>query len=140
MEEQTVMRDMLTDTRTIALVGASDKLHRASYGVMRFLQEKGYRVIPISPRLAGLELLGETVYAQLADVNEPLDMVDLFINSSAAGPITDDAIAAGAKYIWMQLGVINEEAAARAREAGLRVVMDRCPAQEWSRLGMSASA
>ena len=130
------MRDILNSARTIAVVGASDKEHRASYGVMKFLQTKGYRCIPVSPRLAGRELLGETVYGHLGEIPVPVDMVDMFVNSEIAGGATDDAIAIGAKAIWMQLGVINEQAADRARAAGLKVVMDHCPAQEWARLGL----
>ena len=137
MNEQQLMRDILTSSRTIAVIGASDKAHRASHGVMRFLQDKGFRCIPVSPRLAGQELLGETVYATLADIPEPIDMVDMFINSEAAGKLTDDAINIGAKAVWMQLGVINEAAAERARSAGLSIVMDRCPAQEWAALGLA---
>ena len=128
------MREVLTATKTIAVIGASDKAHRASYSVMQFLQNKGYRCIPVSPRLAGQTLLGEKVYASLADIPESVDMVDMFINSEAAGSLTDDAIAIGAKAVWMQLGVINEAAAERARAAGLKVIMDHCPAQEWGRL------
>ncbi len=124
---------ILSETRTIAVVGASDKSHRASYGVMQFLQNEGYRCIPVSPRLAGLTLLGETVYAALEDIDVAIDMVDLFINSKAAGALTDSAIAIGAKSVWMQLGVINEAAASRATAAGLNVVMDRCPAIEIKR-------
>ncbi len=112
------MRDILQSAKTIAVVGASDKPSRASHGVMKFLQGKGYRCVPISPRLAGRELLGETVYAALADIPFAVDMVDLFVNSEAAGEITDQAIAIGAGSVWMQLGVINEAAAARARSAG----------------------
>ena len=134
MNNDDLMREVLTSTKTIAVIGASDKTHRASYGVMQFLQDKGYRCIPVSPRLAGQTLLGEKVYASLADIPEPVDMVDMFINSKAAGSLTDDAIAIGAKAVWMQLGVINEAAAERAREAGLKVIMDHCPAQEWGRL------
>ena len=134
MNNDDLMREVLTATKTIAVIGASDKAHRASYGVMQFLQGKGYRCIPVSPRLAGQTLLGEKVYAKLADIPEPVDMVDMFINSEAAGSLTDDAIAIGAKAVWMQLGVINEAAAERARAAGLKVIMDHCPAQEWSRL------
>lgn len=130
------MRDILGMVKTIAVVGASDKAHRASYGVMQFLQGKGYRCIPVSKRLAGKTLLGETVYGKLADIPDPVDMVDLFVNSKLAGPVTDEAIAMGAKVVWMQLGVINEAAAARARAAGLQVIMDHCPAQEWRRLGL----
>ncbi len=137
MNEQQLMRDILVNSRTIAIIGASDKAHRASHGVMQFLQSKGYRCIPVSPRLAGQELLGETVYATLADIPEPTDMVDMFINSEAAGKLTDDAINIGAKAVWMQLGVVNEAAAERARNAGLNIVMDRCPAQEWTALGLA---
>ncbi|MGI9290792.1 MAG: CoA-binding protein [Gammaproteobacteria bacterium] len=130
------MKKILGESQTIAVIGASDKQHRASYGVMRFLQEKGFRCIPVSPRLAGKELLGETVYASLADIPERVDMVDMFINSTAAGALTDDAIEIGAKFVWMQLGVVNEAAAERARDAGLEIIMDRCPAQEWGALGL----
>jgi predicted CoA-binding protein len=136
MTNDELMREILTNTQAIAVVGASDKAHRASFGVMKFLQEKGYRCIPVNPRLAGKTLLGEQAYGRLADIPEPIDMVDMFINSEAVGPLTDDAVAIGAKAIWMQLGVINNAAAERARAAGLKVVMDRCPAQEWSRLGL----
>lgn len=125
------IRQLATRVRTIALAGASDKPHRASHGVMAFLQGKGYRVIPVSPRLAGGTLLGETVYASLRDIPEPVDMVDIFRNSADAAESTDDAIAIGASIVWMQLGVVNEAAAQRAREAGLTVVMDRCPAIDW---------
>jgi predicted CoA-binding protein len=131
-----VMRDILAKAKTIAVVGASDKAHRASHGVMQFLQEKGFRCIPVSPRLAGKILLEEKVYASLKDIPEAVDMVDLFVNSELAGPMTDDAIAIGASAVWMQLGVINETAAEKARAAGLQVVMDHCPAQEWGRLGL----
>jgi len=136
MTDDELMREILTDTQTIAIVGASDKAHRASYAVMKFLQDKGYRCIPVSPRPAGKTLLGEQAYARLADIPEPVGMVDMFINSKAVGPLTDDAVAIGAKAVWMQLGVLNEDAAERARAAGLKVVMDHCPAQEWDRLGL----
>jgi predicted CoA-binding protein len=136
MTNDELMREILTNTQTIAVVGASDKTHRASFGVMKFLQEKGYRCIPVNRRLAGKALLGEQAYAQLADIPEPVDMVDMFINSDAVGPLTDDAVAIGAKAVWMQLGVVDNAAAERARAAGLKVVMDRCPAQEWDRLGL----
>jgi predicted CoA-binding protein len=129
------IRDLLTATRTIAMVGASDRPDRPSHKVMSFLQAHGYRVIPVNPALAGQQLLGETVVASVADAG-PVDMVDIFRNSDAAGAITDEAIAAGARAVWMQLGVINEAAAARARAAGLAVVMDHCPKIEITRLGL----
>ncbi|MEP2829153.1 CoA-binding protein [Parvibaculum sp.] len=132
---------ILKNTKLIALVGASANPARDSHEVMRFLQGKGYRVIPVNPGLTGKELNGETVYASLRDVAEKIgpekiDMVDVFRNSEAAGPVADEAVEAGAKYVWMQLGVVNEEAAERARAAGLRVVMNRCPKIEMPRLGM----
>jgi predicted CoA-binding protein len=129
------IRDLLTTTRTIAMVGASDRPDRPSHQVMAFLQSHGYRVIPVNPALAGQQLLGETVVATVADAG-PVDLVDIFRNSDAAGAITDEAIAAGAKAVWMQLGVVNEAAAARARAAGLQVVMNRCPKIEIGRLGL----
>jgi predicted CoA-binding protein len=105
---------------------------------MKYLQRKGYRVIPVNPRAAGKTILGETCYARLSDIppNETrrIDMVDIFRNSDAAGPITDEAIAIGAKVVWMQLGVRNDAAAARAEEAGLTVIMNRCPKIEYGRL------
>ena len=135
--EDQLIADTLRRVQTIAVVGASRKRHRASYGVMGFLQAQGYRCIPVNPALAGQTLLGETVYPDLASIGQPIDMVDVFRNSEAAGPVVDEAIAAGAKVVWMQLGVINEAAAERGCAAGLTVIMNRCPAIEIPRLGLA---
>jgi len=134
------IRALLEQTRTIALVGASDRPDRPSYRVMAMLQAHGYRVIPVNPQITGEHLHGEFVFRDLAQLGDPIDMVDIFRNSAAAGEAVDQAIAAGAKSVWMQLGVINHDAAARAEAAGLQVVMDRCPAIELPRLGVPAIA
>jgi predicted CoA-binding protein len=133
-----LLRRILGSVKIIAMVGASPDWHKASSFAMKYLQSKGYRVIPVNPRAAGQKILGETCYASLQDIplNEtgPIDMVDVFRRSSAAGPIADDAIAIGAKILWMQLGVRNDEAAAKAEDAGLTVIMNRCPKIEYGRL------
>ncbi len=128
---------LLGRVRTIALVGASDRPDRPSYGVMETLQRHGYRVIPINPQIAGEHVHGEFVFGTMEDLGDPIDLVDIFRNSAAAGEAVDQAIAVGAKAVWMQLGVINEAAAARAEAAGLTVVMDRCPAIELKRLNIA---
>src|SRR5450631_3894918 len=129
------LRRILSTVRTIAMVGASTNWNRPSYFVMKYLQGKGYRVIPVNPGAAGQNLLGETVRANLAEIAEPIDMVQIFRRSEAVPPIIDEAIAAGAIVIWMQLGVRHESAAAKAEAAGLTVIMDRCPKIEFGRLG-----
>jgi predicted CoA-binding protein len=125
---------LLAETRTIAMVGASDRPDRPSYGVMRFLQDRGYRVLPVNPQITGEHVHGEYVWRELSQIGEPIDMVDIFRRPNAAGEAVDAAVAAGAKSVWMQLGVINEAAAARAEAAGLKVVVDRCPVIEFRRL------
>ena len=129
---------ILGSVKTIAMVGASPQWNRPSYFAMKYLQEKGYRVIPVNPGAAGQEILGEKVYGSLAEIPHPIDMVDIFRNAQAAGRITEEAIAVagekGIRVIWMQLGVVNHEAAEKAEAAGLKVVMDRCPKIEFGRL------
>jgi predicted CoA-binding protein len=128
------IRDILVSNRTIAMVGASPNTSRPSYFAMKYLKAKGFRVIPVNPGQAGQEILGERVYASLADIKEPVDIVDIFRNSEAALGITKEAIRMGAKVVWMQLGVRNDEAAKLAEDAGLKVVMNRCPKIEYGRL------
>jgi uncharacterized protein len=130
------LRDILTSVRTIAVVGASPRRERPSHRVMAYLQRRGYRTIPVNPNAAGSTINGETVYRRLADIAEPIDMVDVFRRSEAAGEAVDEAIAIGAKVIWMQLGVRDDAAATRAEARGLKVVMNRCPAIEIPRLGL----
>jgi predicted CoA-binding protein len=135
MPDDSEIRDILTSVKTIAVVGWSPKPDRPSHGVAAFLKRRGYRVIPVNPGQAGQQALGETVVATLAEAG-PVDMVDIFRRSAEAGVVVDEAIRTGADVVWMQLGVIDEAAAARAKAAGLRVVMDRCPAIEIPRLGL----
>src|SRR6202012_5489318 len=129
------IRRILSTVRTIAMVGASSNWNRPSYFVMKYLQGKGYRVIPVNPGTVGQELQGERIYASLRDIPDKIDMVDIFRASDQVGPIVDDAIAIGAQVVWMQLGIRNDEAAARAEAAGLEVIMNRCPKIEFGRLG-----
>ena len=134
------IRALLQETRTIAMIGASDRPDRPSYGVMKALQDHGYRVIPVNPQITGEHIHGEFVFRELSQLGDPIDLVDIFRRPIAAGEAVDEAIAAGAKAVWMQLGVINEEAAARAEAAGLKVVMDRCPKIELARLNIAPIA
>lgn len=129
---------ILQETRTIALVGASPNPARPSFGVMRFLLSKGYRVIPVNPGQAGKEILGQTVYATLGDIPEPVDMVDVFRASEYLHAVVDETIALEPrpKAIWSQLSVRDDLAAKTAEAAGIKVVMDRCPAIEMPRLGL----
>ncbi|WP_375391308.1 CoA-binding protein [uncultured Sphingomonas sp.] len=134
------IRDLLADARTIAMVGASDRPDRPSFRVMRFLQGHGYRVIPVNPQITGEHLGGEFVFRDLHQLGDPIDIVDIFRRSDAVGEVVDEAIAVGAKAVWMQLGVVDHAAAARAEAAGLKVVMDRCPAIDIPRLGVARIA
>jgi hypothetical protein len=129
--------ELLANARTIAMVGASDRPERPSNQVMKFLQDQGYRVIPVNPTITGEHVHGEYVWRELAQIGEPIDIVDIFRRSSEVGAIVDQAIAIGAKAVWMQLGVIDEAAAMRAEAAGLKVVMDHCPKIETLRLGLA---
>ncbi|MFW2830081.1 CoA-binding protein [Sphingomonas sp. ID0503] len=138
LTDPAAIKDLLENARTIALVGASDRPDRPSYGVMRFLQNHGYRVIPVNPQITGEHVHGEYVWRELSQIGEPIDIVDIFRRPQAAGEAVDEAIAVGAKAVWMQLGVVNEEAAARAEAAGLKVVMDRCPAIDIPRFGVAS--
>ena len=134
------IKALLESARTIALVGASDRPDRPSWRVMRFLQDHGYRVVPVNPQITGEHVHGEFVFHDLHQLGDPIDIVDIFRRPEAAGEAVDQAIAVGAKAVWMQLGVINHEAAARAEAAGLQVVMDRCPAIDIPRLGVAKVA
>ncbi len=129
---------ILRSVKTIAMVGASPNEARPSYFAMKYLLDKGFKIIPVNPGQAGKDILGQKVYAGVNDLPPPVDMVDIFRNSDAAGPITDEVIAnkdrLGVRILWMQLGVINEAAAKRAEAAGLTVIMNRCPKIEYGRL------
>ena len=140
LTDPAAIKQLLVGARTIAMVGASDRPDRPSYGVMAFLQQHGYRVIPVNPQITGEHIHGEFVFRELAQLGDPIDIVDIFRRPQAAGEAVDEAIAIGAKAVWMQLGVVNHEAAARAEAAGLTVVMDRCPAIDIPRLGVAPIA
>ena len=130
------VRQLLTEARTIAVFGCSDRPNRPSYGVAAFLQSHGYRMLPVNPQITGEHVHGEYVWRELSQIGVPIDIVDIFRRPIAAGDAVDQAIAVGAKAVWMQLGIVNEEAAARAEAAGLKVVMDRCTKIEIMRLGV----
>lgn len=132
------INELLESAKVIAMVGASDRPERASNGVMEYLQGRGYRVIPVNPQITGEHIHGEFVFRELSQIGEPIDIVDIFRNSEAAADAVDQAIEVGAKAVWMQLGVVNEAAAARAEAAGLKVIMDRCPKIEIPRLGIAS--
>lgn len=138
MSDQATIERVLRSTRVWAVVGCSPDPRRDSHRIAALLASRGYRVIPVNPAVAGRELLGERVHATLADaaaeLDDPIEVVDVFRRSSEAGAHVDEAIAVGAHAVWLQLGVVDEAAASRAQEAGLDVVMDRCPAIELPRL------
>jgi uncharacterized protein len=131
------IRDILLSARRIAVVGASDRPSRPSFGVAAFLRDRGYAITPVNPGIAGRSLHGAVVAADLEGA-APLDMVDVFRRSSEAGAAVDEAIRLGARSVWLQLGVLDDRAGERARSAGLRFVQDRCPVIEWRRLGLPA--
>ena len=135
-----LIRDVLENVRTIALVGASQKANRPSHEVMEYLQRQGYRVIPVNPRLAGEQVLGETAVADLASLPEPVDMAELFLAPERTDAVIDQAIEQAIPALWLQIGVINEEGARRAEEAGLKVLMDCCPKQEIPKLSIQTPA
>ena len=130
---------LLAEAKTIAIIGASDRPDRASYGVMKFVQDRSYRTLPVNPRITGEHVHGEFVWRELAQIGEPIDIVDIFRKSADVGPAVDEAIAAGAKAVWMQLGIANAEAAAKAEAAGLKVVENKCLKIELARSGMCAA-
>ena len=131
-DDDTVQRILGDDTRTWAVVGLSNDTSRAAWGVARFLQEQGKRIVPVHPKAEPVH--GQPGYASLSDIPFPVDVVDVFVNSALAGPVADEAVAIGARGVWFQLGVVDEAAYARTTAAGLDMVMDRCPAIEWPRL------
>lgn len=135
--DEAVIRKVLTESKKVALIGASAKPERPSHYVMQFLLTKGYEVYPVNPGLEGKELLGQQVYGTLSSIPVAVDMVDIFRNAEAVPGIVDEAISVGAKSIWMQLGVINETAGKTAKDAGMDVVMDACPRIEIPKLGIS---
>ncbi len=134
MDDDKRIERILRDTRTIALVGASPKPDRPSHGVMAALLRAGFQVIPVNPGLAGQTILGQTVVAALSDIKEKVDMVDVFRRAEDTPSVAREAVAIGAKSLWLQLGIVNEEAAGIAAAAGMNVVMDRCTAIEIRRL------
>jgi predicted CoA-binding protein len=133
---ESYIRGILNSVKTIAIVGASANEIRPSFLAQKYLQQKGYRVLPVNPGLTGQTLLGEPVFGSLSEIDMPIDMVDIFRNTEAAGQITDEALALTPmpQVIWMQLTIINEAAAAKAEAAGLKVVMNRCPKIEYGKL------
>jgi predicted CoA-binding protein len=137
----TYIRGILNTVKTIAMVGVSPKISRPSYFVFKYLLERGYRVIPVNPGQVGTELNGQKFYARLADIEEPIDMVDIFRNSEAALGMVKEALALKPlpQVVWMQLGIRNDEAAKLAEDAGLKVVMNRCPKIEYGRLSSEIS-
>lgn len=133
-----LIRTILTESRVVAVVGISANVARPSYGVARFLQARGHRIVPVNPGLAGKTLFGETVYARVGEIPFAVDMIDVFRSPDAVPALVDEVLAMSPlpRTLWLQLGVIAPEAAARAEAAGMRVVMDRCPAIEYGRLGL----
>ncbi|MET4223227.1 CoA-binding protein [Oerskovia enterophila] len=136
--EDAVIRKVLADTETWAVVGLSNNSARAAYGVARLLQRQGKRIVPVHP--AAETVHGEQGYASLAEIPFPVDVVDVFVRSDLAGAVADQAVEIGARAVWFQLDVVDEDAFARVRDAGLDMVMDRCPAIEWPRLGPTTAA